>query len=147
MKVVNQQQIRHLYAEAEQLPARVTVIRWIFAALSVILFACVLSQVFFAGLSVFDNPDHWGKHTTFVHTFEIVPLILFILSFPGRIRGWGRWLSLIVQFLIFTQYATAHFHIGYVAALHPVGGMLIAVTSFMVMRHAIRALSRRKAAS
>ncbi|WP_199615158.1 DUF6220 domain-containing protein [Paenibacillus alkalitolerans] len=147
MKAVNLQTEHNVMAAAERLPARVIVIRWIFALLSVVLFACVLSQVFFAGLSVFDNPDHWGKHTNFVHMFEFVPLLLFILSFPGRIRGGGRWLSLTVQLLIFTQYATAEIDIGHIAALHPVGGMLIAVTSFLVMRHAIGSLTRRKAAT
>lgn len=91
-----------------------------------ILLACILVQVFLAGLGTFVSGEHWASHRVFVHVFEIVPVLLFALSFPARLRGLPRWLPVVVFALIALQYATVEARPSVVAALHPVNAMLMA---------------------
>lgn len=92
-----------------------------------ILTVCVIIQVFFAGMAVFVSPTHWAQHTSFIHIFEYVPLIMLLLSFAGRLPARLRWLSAALFVSIVVQYATAN--VGgsapFAAAAHPVVAMVI----------------------
>ncbi len=115
-------------------------VRWIFAILSAIFVICILIQVFIAGLGVFGEED-WEMHITFVHFFELIPVIMFILAFFGRIKGIPRWYSLGLFLLIMVQYATANVpNAGYLAALHPVVALLMFWGAVTVFRHSRRLL-------
>lgn len=98
------------------------------------LLACILVQVFLAGLGIFVSGEHWASHRTFVHVFELVPVLLFALSFPARLRGLPRWLPAVVFALIALQYATVAARPSVVAALHPVNAVLLAWAAFRLAR-------------
>lgn len=100
-------------------------VRIIYAVLAWVLVGCILTQVFLAGMAIFGNPSYWAMHTSFVHFFEFLPLVLFILAFVGRLRGGLRWWPLVLIFLIAGQYATAHLGTAVAGALHPVNALLI----------------------
>ena len=107
--------------------------RIVYAALSTIFAAGVLIQVFFAGMGAFGA--NWSYHLTFVHLLEPVPLLMVPVAFVGRLP-WGlRLLPLVLVFLIGAQYAFAHATVP-AAALHPVNGFLILLTSLFIARRA-----------
>lgn len=115
-----------------------------------LLVGCVAAQVFFAGMAIFVNPERWSWHTSFVHAFELLPLIMLVLAFVGHMPGRIRWMTAALWFLIFVQYALVAMRPRWGAALHPVNGLAIfwlAVTlahqSGRVGRTSARAMLRR----
>ena len=104
-----------------------------YAFLSSAFVAGGLIQVFFAGMGAFGAD--WSYHVSFVHFLEPVPWLMVPVAFIGRLP-WGlRLLSLVLIFLIGAQYAFAH-ATAPAAALHPVNGMLILLTSLHIVRRA-----------
>src|SRR5947199_205240 len=100
--------------------------RFAFALLGLFFAICLIVQVFLAGLAVFVNKDDWGPHTSFIHYFEMAPVLMFILSFVGRVPGRIRWNSLGLYIMILLQYVTAKAFSGvWLAALHPVIAVLL----------------------
>lgn len=118
--------ISHQVGSAKRSPI-VRVVRLIFALLAWVFLLCIVAQVFIAGLGVFAGADNWATHTAFVRTFAILPLILFVLTFAGAIRGELRWLSLGLFVCIILQFvtATALSSVPAMAALHPVVALLL----------------------
>lgn len=115
-------------------------VRRIYAALAWLTFVCIVVQVFLAGLGTFADSADWKLHTTFVGYFEYVPVVMFILSFFGRIRGWLRWSGLVLYALITFQHMSvqAFSGIGALAALHTV----VALALFLGSWHTARKSSR-----
>jgi hypothetical protein len=95
-----------------------TVLAWLFAA-------CVAIQVFFAGLAIFAGPNWWTSHTTFVHLIELLPLLMLVAAFVGKLPPRLRWLSLAAFVMIGLQYATIALGVPELTALHPVNALLI----------------------
>ena len=93
------------------------VLAWLFAG-------CVAVQVFFAGLATFVDSARWGWHTSFVHAFELLPLLMLPLAFLARAPAAMRWLTGALFALIWLQYLTANIG-GIAAALHPVNALVI----------------------
>lgn len=106
------------------LPARVRWTRWIYLGLAWIFVGCIAAQVFFAGMAIFVDSVYWGWHTTFIHAFEFVPLLLLAFAFPARLPVAMRWLTFATVALIFAQYATANIG-GMAGAFHPVSALVI----------------------
>ena len=99
------------------------------------------AQVFFAGMGAFGAD--WSYHLTFVHLLEPVPLLMVPVAFVGRLP-WGlRLLPLALVFLIGVQYAFANAIVP-AAALHPVNGFLILLTSLFIARRAWVAVAKRR---
>jgi hypothetical protein len=84
--------------------------------------ACVAIQVFIAGLAIFTSPARWAWHRSFVHLFELLPLIMLALAFAGRLPDRLRWQSAGLFALIYAQYFTANVRavFPWAAAAHPV---------------------------
>ena len=96
--------------------------------------------MFFAGMGAFGAD--WSYHLTFVHLLEPLPPLMVLVAFVGRLP-WGlRLLPLALTFLIGVQYAFANATVP-AAALHPVNGFLILLTSFFIVRRAWVAARRR----
>ncbi|TDF93876.1 hypothetical protein E1757_25365 [Paenibacillus piri] len=78
-------------------------------------------------MAVFVNPADWGMHKAFVQLFAMVPLMMFLLSLVGRIRGSKRWVSLGLLALIVLQFMTINVFasVWVLAALHPVIALLL----------------------
>ncbi|MDM5327205.1 DUF6220 domain-containing protein [Neobacillus sp. CF12] len=93
-----------------------------FALLSILFLICILVQVFFAGLAIFVNPANWTKHTGFIHLFEFIPVLMFIIAFVGKLPRWVIGHSAALFGVIFVMYFTANITpvLPWAAALHPV---------------------------
>jgi Family of unknown function (DUF6220) len=114
--------------------------RIFYAVLSSALVASVLVQVFFADMGAFGAD--WSYHVTFAHFLEPLPLLMVPAAFLGRLPWALRLLPLGLVILIGTQYAFAHTAIP-AAALHPVNGFLILLTSLFIARQAWAAWRRK----
>ncbi|TMV51935.1 hypothetical protein FE783_03025 [Paenibacillus mesophilus] len=98
-----------------------------FKILAWLFLGCIVAQVFIAGLATFSDASNWSVHTSFVKLFALVPLIMFLLTFVGGIKGLLRWISLGLFGLVVFQFLTIQvFSSAYViAALHPVIALLL----------------------
>jgi Family of unknown function (DUF6220) len=114
--------------------------RVFYVFLSSALAAGLLLQVFFAGMGAFGAD--WSYHVTFVHVLEPLPLLMVPAAFVGRLPWALRLLPLGIVVLIGAQYALAHSVVP-AAALHPVNGVLILLTSLFIARRAWAAVRRK----
>ena len=114
-------------------PAYARVGSFLYALLVSVFVACVLVQVFFAGVGAFGA--NWAWHRTFVHLLELLPLLMIPVAFVGRL-SWGlRLLPFGLVFLVGVQYAFANAAVP-AAALHPVNAFLIFFVSMGAARRA-----------
>ena len=112
-----------------------------YTVLSSIFVACVLVQVFFAGMGAFGAD--WSLHLTFAHYLGLPPLLMAPTAFAGRM-SWGlRLLPLGLLVLIGVQYAFADAAVP-AAALHPVNALLILCLSLLTARRAWAAVAGRR---
>src|SRR5918993_5088391 len=88
-----------------------------YALLSSVFVACVLVQVFFAGMGAFGA--NWSWHLTFAHFLGLVPLLMVPTAFTARLSWGSRLLPVGLLVLIGAQYALANAAVP-AAALHPV---------------------------
>jgi hypothetical protein len=95
--------------------------------------SCIVIQVFLAGLSIFINPGNWAKHTTFVHLFDKIPILMFVMTFLGQMPRWASWQSAGLFGLVYVMYFTANITgiLPSVAAVHPVIAMVMFWISIM----------------
>lgn len=115
--------------------------RIFYAVLSSVFVACVLAQVFFAGMGAFGAD--WSLHLTFVHFLELLPLLMASVAFVGRL-SWGlRLVPLALLVLIGVQYAIANATVP-TAALHPVNALLIFWLSLFAARRAWAAMAGQR---
>ena len=107
--------------------------RIFYACLASVFVACVLVQVFFAGMGAFGA--NWSWHLTFVHLLEPLPLLMTPMAFVGRLPWALRLLPVGLLVLIGAQYAFANSAVP-TAALHPLNALLIFWVSLHVARRA-----------
>ncbi|MDF2682686.1 MAG: hypothetical protein K0R47_3876 [Brevibacillus sp.] len=110
--------------EAQPTP-RIRVVRFLYGFLALGYFVCVLLQVFFAGLGLFVNSSELNLHRVFANYFEFAVLLMFLLSFFGRIRGGLRWLTLVLFVLTSLQHMTIRTFSGFLPAFHTVDALLL----------------------
>jgi hypothetical protein len=122
------------------LPVTARLARIFYVSLSSALAAGLLLQVFFAGMGAFGAD--WSYHVTFVHFLEPLPLLMVPAAFVGRLPWALKLLPLGIVLLIGAQYALAHATVP-AAALHPVNGFLILLTSFFIVRRSWAAVRRK----
>ena len=114
------------------------VMRVLYVVLAWVLALCILIQVFLAGLGIFGSPALLTLHTTFVHYFEFLPILLIILALLGRTRHALVWWSLLLQVQIELQYFFAHAPVSVVAALHPVNAVVMFWITIQVARRSMK---------
>jgi hypothetical protein len=115
--------------------------RVFYAFLSSALAAGVLFQVFFAGMGAFGAD--WSYHMTLAHFLGFLPLLMVPAAFVGRLPWALRLPPLVLVLLIGVQYALAHAAVP-AAALHPVNGFLILLTSLFIARRSWVAVRRKR---
>ena len=98
----------HPTGDDAPLPARVRWTRWIYLCLAWLFVGCVVGQVFFAGMAIFADSRYWRWYTTFIHTFEYLPLLMLAFAFAARLPVAMRWLTFALTALIVAQYATVN---------------------------------------
>ena len=113
--------------------ALVRLARVFYALLSSVFVACVLVQIFFAGVGAFGAD--WDLHLTFVHLFGALPVLMIPMGFVGRLSWGSRLVPTLLVVLIGVQYATANSAVP-AAALHPVNALLIFWVGLLVARQA-----------
>ena len=106
------------------LPARVRWARRAFLVLAWVFAGCVAVQVFLAGMGTFVDSARWLWHTSFIHAFEFLPLLMLPVAFLARVPVAMRWLTGALLALIFLQYATAIIG-GLPGAFHPLNGFIL----------------------
>ncbi|MEP6680249.1 MAG: DUF6220 domain-containing protein [Chloroflexota bacterium] len=96
--------------------------------------ACLVVQVFLAGLGVFAGAQNFATHTEFGRIFGLMTLILIPLAIIGRMGRRKIWLSVLVFVLFFLQglFIALRDSAPAVAALHPVNGFLILWISILL---------------
>jgi Family of unknown function (DUF6220) len=114
--------------------------RAFYAFLSSALAAGVLFQVFFAGMGAFGAD--WSYHVTLARFLGFLPLLMVPAAFVGRLPWALRLLPLGIVLLVGAQFALAHSVVP-AAALHPVNGFLILLTSFFIARRAWATVRRK----
>lgn len=121
-------------------PAYVRYARFVFAAVAVVFAACIVVQVFIAGLATFVDMGDWAMHRSFVRLFSPLPFVLIALSFVGRMSWKLRLLSLASFLLIVSQFLTSVYaaELSVLAALHPVIALVLFWCSIHVMRLSIQ---------
>jgi Family of unknown function (DUF6220) len=111
-----------------------------YAVLSSVFVACVLVQVFFAGMGAFGA--YWSLHLTFAHFLGLPPLLMASMAFAGRLSWGSRLLPLGLLVLIGAQYALSNAAVP-AAALHPVNALLILCLSLLTARRAWAVVAER----
>ena len=109
--------------------------RYAFTGLAAAFFACLLVQVFLAGLAIFVHPANWARHVSFVHLFELLPLLMLLFGWLGRMPRKLLWQSAGFFGLIILLYLTANIRtvLPGAAAAHPVIALLLSGLAYVVM--------------
>lgn len=108
----------------------------IYKILAWLLLVCIVVQIYIAGMATFSDPMNWEKHKMFANFFAMIPLIMFLLTFIGGIKGRVRRISLGLFWLIVFQFLTIHVFssVFVIAAFHPVIAMLLFWGSLATVR-------------
>lgn len=111
-----------------------------FLVIAVVFTICVALQVFIAGMAVFAGPQNWAMHVQFVHVFELLPILMLVLSFTGRIPVRMRVESGVLFLLIGYMYFAANIVrvMPMLAATHPVMGFAIFALAVSILPRAWR---------
>jgi mercuric ion transport protein len=115
------------------------VVAWLFAA-------CIVVQVFLAGMGVFDGPERFETHRNFGYLFGWLTLVMVIIAAVGRLGRRLIALSVLalVQFFLQSVFILFREDQPAIAALHPVNGVLLLVVAIAIGR---LALAGRRAAA
>src|SRR3712207_6687960 len=124
-------------------PPYVRFARYAHAVLASAFLACVVVQVFFAGVGIFGAD--WSFHTYFVPFFELMLPPAFVLALVGRLPRALKLAPVGLWVLITVQYALANADgPDVVAALHPANGLLIFWLSLEIARRSWRIAPGKK---
>lgn len=110
-------------------PARIgfVIVAWIFVA-------CVVVQIYLAGLGVFDRPATFLTHRDFGYLFGILTLVMIVLAVVGRLPRWvlGASAGLLALFALQSVFIAFRESIPTLAALHPLNGFVILLLAVWV---------------
>ncbi len=111
-------------------------IRFAFAGVAWLFLACVVVQVFLAGLGIFAGPENFALHRDFGYLFGYLTLALLVLALVGRLgRRWiGLSALLVVLFALQSVFVALRSAAPAAAALHPVNALAIFYVAQLVAR-------------
>lgn len=119
-------------------------IRLAFIGVAWLFLACVVVQVFLAGLGVFGGTQNFSLHREFGYLFGWLTLVLLLLALVGRLGR--RWIGLSALMLVLFAFQSVFVALRGVmpeaAALHPVNALAIFGVALHVARRS-RALASR----
>lgn len=109
-----------------------------FAWLSWVFVACLVVQVFLAGVGAFGSTAGFEPHVTWAYTFGYLVLVNLVLAIAAGFARRFVALSglLLVLFALQSVLAALRETSVYLAALHPVNGFLILLIAIVVARDA-----------
>jgi uncharacterized integral membrane protein len=111
--------------QEEKASGRIRSVRFVYGLLAAGYLVCVILQVFLAGLGLFVNTGDLQLHRVFANYFELGSILMFLLSFFGRIRGGLRWYTLGLFALTSLQHLTIQAFSGSFRALHTIDALLL----------------------
>ncbi len=118
------------------MPARIA--RLVHLGAAWLFVACVVFQVFLAGLGVFDSAESFATHRNFGYLFGWLTLILLVAAIVARLGA--RQISLaallVVLFALQSVLVALRESAPAVAALHPLNGFMILLVAIVVARAA-----------
>lgn len=102
-------------------------VRLAFIGVAWLFLACVVVQVFLAGLGVFAGAQNFSLHRDFGYVFGWLTLVLLLLALGGRLgRGWiGLSALILVLFAFQSVFVALREVMPAIAALHPVNALAI----------------------
>lgn len=106
-----------------------------YLAVAVIALAGIVFQVLLVGLSLLGGQPSWGTHAGFGHMFGLLPLLLVILAYAGRLPGQDKRLAVafIVVYLLQSEvFALVRDSVPFYAAWHPVLALVMFATSSLI---------------
>jgi Family of unknown function (DUF6220) len=122
------------------------IIAWLFPV-------AILVQVLFVGLSLFTSQPYWDAHITLGHSIGILPILLVILGYLGRIPRRTiilTWLALGTYLVQAEVFAAIRADAPLLAAFHPVLALVLfalALLNALQTRTVVRAGGQTSSAS
>ena len=104
------------------------IIAWLFPV-------AILVQVFFVGLSLFTGQSYWDAHIGFGHTIGILPILLVLLGYLGRLPRRTitlTWLALGTYLVQAEVFAAIRADVPLFAAFHPVLALLLFALALII---------------
>jgi hypothetical protein len=95
----------------------------------------ILIQVFLVGLSLFTGQAYWSTHRDVGHTLAILPLLLIILAYLGRLPSGEKrliWLQFGVYLVQAEVFAAIRTDVPFLAAFHPVLALVLFALSLII---------------
>ncbi|NLG70877.1 MAG: hypothetical protein GX495_02375 [Chloroflexi bacterium] len=123
--------------------------RYAFVVLAALFVICVLVQIFLAGMAIFSHAVYWSWHRAFIHFFELIPLLMLLFGWIGRVPVRLRWQTLGLFGMILLQYLTANIRglLPAAAAVHPVTAVFIAGLGFSLLSRSWKFIRTQQAAA
>ena len=104
------------------------IIAWLFPV-------AILVQVLFVGLSLFTSQTYWDAHIGLGHTIGILPILLVILGYLGRLPRRTiilTWLALGTYLIQAEVFAAIRADVPLFAAFHPVLALVLFALALMI---------------
>ncbi len=120
-----------------RMPARSST-RTALALVAMAFAACIVVQVFLAGLGVFDGPAAFITHRNFGYLIGWLTVVMLVLAVAGRTgrRLIGLSALTLVQMALQSVFVLVREDAPAVAALHPVNGVLLLLVTVAIARSA-----------
>ncbi|HEU0237329.1 MAG TPA: DUF6220 domain-containing protein [Candidatus Limnocylindrales bacterium] len=112
-----------------------------FVAVAWLFVACIVAQLFLAGLGVFRAAADFATHRDFGYAFGWLTLVLLVLALAARAPRVQVGLSviLLVQFALQSVFIALRRDSPELAALHPLNGAIMLAVALVLARSAWRA--------
>jgi membrane-bound metal-dependent hydrolase YbcI (DUF457 family) len=104
------------------------IVAWLFPV-------AILIQVFFVGLSLFTGQAYWSTHRDLGHSLAVLPLLLVILAYLGRLPSAEKrliWLVLGVYLIQAEVFAAFRANVPLLAAFHPVLALVLFALALII---------------
>jgi hypothetical protein len=122
-------------------------IRLAYIGVAWLFLACVVVQVFLAGLGVFAGAQDFSLHREFGYVFGWLTVVLLLLALVGRLGR--RWISLSALILVLFAFQSVFVALREVmpalAALHPVNALAIFGVALHLSRRSLVLANDRSA--
>jgi hypothetical protein len=97
--------------------------------------AVILIQVFLVGLSLFTGQAYWSTHRDVGHSLAVLPLLLVILAYLGRLQRSEKlliWLLFGVYLVQAEVFAAIRDSVPLLAAFHPVLALVLFALAILI---------------
>jgi hypothetical protein len=116
-----------------------TTLRWAYLVLAWLYVAAIVVQVLLIGLNLFAGEPTRETHIGFGHMIGLLPILMLIIAFAGRMPGPAKWLAGAQLGLFVLQaevFAAIRGILPVLAAFHPVLAMIVFAVAVYVARRA-----------